>query len=102
MVVTFKKNNSPRICVDLRELYRAVQREYHPVPDVHYMLNRIKNFKYFSNLDATTGYYQIVLDDESLLYTTFIAPFGKFSFNRLSFGITCAPERFQEKDAGHI
>ena len=34
---------------------------------------------------------------ESAKLTTFIIPFGRFCFNRLPFGITSAPEYFQQE-----
>jgi len=35
------------------------------------------------------------LDEDSILLTTFVIPFGRFCFNRLPFGISPAPEIFQ-------
>ena len=49
----------------------------------------------FSKLDAKSGFWQIPLDAESTLLTTFIAPSGRYCFNRLPFGISSAPEIFQ-------
>jgi hypothetical protein len=41
------------------------------------------------------GFWQIPLDDDSKLLTTFIPPFGRYAFNRLPFVISSAPEIFQ-------
>ena len=51
----------------------------------------------FSKIDANSGFWQIPLDKKSALLTTFITPFGRYHFNRLSFGITSAPEHFQRR-----
>ena len=53
--------------------------------------------KYSQKLDAASGFHQIPLDEESRLLTGFITPFGRFSFKRLPFGISSAPENFQRK-----
>ena len=37
------------------------------------------------------------LSKESQLLTTFVIPFGRFAFKRISFGITSVPEIFQRK-----
>jgi len=50
-----------------------------------------------SKLDANSGFWQISLSAESSLLTTFITPFGRYSFKRLPFGITSAPEHFQRR-----
>ena len=48
----------------------------------------------FSKLDANSGFWQLSLDEESKLLTTFITPQGRFAFNRIPFGISSAPEIF--------
>ena len=48
-------------------------------------------------MDAASGFWQIPLDSECVKLTTFIPPFGRYCFNRLTCGITFAPEIFQLK-----
>jgi hypothetical protein len=86
-----------RLCVDLRGLNSCVKREYHPIPDVSYTLGLLANAKYFSKLDAESGFHQIELDENSRDLTAFITPYGRYRFNRLPFGITSAPEHFQRR-----
>ena len=49
----------------------------------------------FSTLDATSGFYQIRLTEESTWLTTINTPFGKFKFERLPLGLVSAPEIFK-------
>jgi len=56
----------------------------------------LSDAKHFSVLDATSGYWQIKLDEESSLLTTFNAPFGRYRFTRMPFGIHSAQEMLQE------
>ena len=97
MVVVPKPNGTVRICVDLTKLNESVQRERLLLPSVEQTLAQISGAKYFSKLDANSGFWQIQLAPESSKLTTFITPFGRFTFNRLPFGITSAPEYFQHK-----
>ena len=90
-----KPNGRVRICVDLTPLNKAVQRETHPMGSVDESLAMLGESKVFTKLDANSGFWQIPLDEESKLLTTFITPFGRFCFNRLPFGISSAPEIFQ-------
>ena len=56
----------------------------------------LSDAKYFSVLDATSGYWQIKLDEESSFLTTFNMPFGRYRFTRMPFGIHSAQEVFQK------
>ena len=62
-----------------------------------HVLAQLTGATVFTKLDANTGFWQIKLSEESALYTTFITPFGRFCFKRLSFGITSAPKFFRKK-----
>ena len=97
MVVVPKPNNTVRICVDLTHLNKSVCRERHPLPAVEQTLAQLAGARVFSKLDANSGIWQIPLSQESALLTTFITPFGRYCFHRLSFGITSAPEHFQRR-----
>lgn len=48
------------------------------------------------------GFYQCSLDDASQKYCCFSTPFGCFKFLRLPFGLTSAPEKFQELTSKHF
>ena len=43
------------------------------------------------------GFWQVKLDEESSRLCTFNSPFGRYSFCRLPFGISSAPEVFEKK-----
>ena len=95
MVCVPKNSGSVRICVDLTRLNKAVHRESHPMSDVEASLAKLAGSKFYSKLDANSGFWQLPLSEESKSLTTFITPFGRYRFNRLPFGITSAPEIFQ-------
>ncbi|KAJ8356744.1 hypothetical protein SKAU_G00195380 [Synaphobranchus kaupii] len=99
-MVVVPKAQSPgkiRLCVDLTQLNQWVRRERHILPAVDHTLAMLAGAKVFTKLDATSGFWQIPLSEESSLLTTFITPFGRYAFNRLPFGISSAPEHFQRR-----
>ena len=94
MVPVPKKDGSVRICVDLTKLNRSVQREQFQLPTSEQVFAQLQGAKYFSTLDASSGFWQIPLSEDCSSLTTFITPFGCYRFTRLPFGITSGPEVF--------
>ena len=101
MHVVLKKNQSPdidvRITMDPRNLNTALLREYHPINTVDDVMTRLHGCKFFTAFDANSGYFQLQLDDESTMLTTFNTPFGRYKYHRLPMGISSAPEIYQRK-----
>ena len=97
MVAVPKSSGSIRICVDLKPLNKNVQRQVFPLPTVDEVLSKLSGAKLFSKLDANSGFFQIPLAPSSRPLTTFITPFGRYHFNKLPFGLTSAPELFQQR-----
>ena len=48
---------------------------------------RLNGAKLFSVFDASNGFWQVELDDESSSLTTFNTPFGRYRWKRMPFGI---------------
>ena len=97
MVVVPKRDGKVCICVDLTKLNQNVRRERHILPSVEQTLAQLGTATVFSKLDANSGFWQIELNKDSALLTTFITPYGRYCFNRLPFGITSALEHFQRR-----
>lgn len=97
IVVVPKPSGDYRICVDLTKLNQSVLRERHVLPSVEIILGSISQGKVFSKLDATAGFQQVKLAEESQEVTTFITPLGRYCFQRLPFGICSAPEYYQRQ-----
>ena len=95
LVAVLKPNGKIRLCIDPKDLNRAIKREQYPMKTIEEVITKIPNAKLFSKLDATQGYWQVELDDESAKKVTFDTPFGRYRFNRLPFRISSAPEVFQ-------
>ncbi|GFS12590.1 Pol polyprotein [Elysia marginata] len=97
VVVPKPDQSSVRICVDLTALNKAVLREVHPLSSADDDLALLAGSRVFTKLDARSGFWQMPLDPQSRLLTTFLTPFGRFCMNRLPFGISSAPEVFQRR-----
>ena len=85
------------LCLDLRDLNRAICHDHHKMPTVEEVAHEFANLHYFPKLNAHHGYWSIVLDEESSLLTTFNSPFGRYCFLWLPFGLVCSQDIFQKK-----
>ena len=99
LVLVEKPNKEIRICMDPMDLNKCIKREHYHLPHKSEILGEMPNADVFSKLDATQGFYQIQLDEESTHLCTVATPFGRYSFRRLPFGVSCAPEIFHAKVA---
>ncbi|XP_019614733.1 PREDICTED: uncharacterized protein K02A2.6-like [Branchiostoma belcheri] len=97
LVTVLKPTGKLRICIDPRDLNAALKRSHYPAPTIEDILPELKKAKVFSVLDAKSGYWQVVLDEESSLLTTFNTPSGRYKWKRLPFGIKSSPEEFQRR-----
>ena len=102
MVVVEKTNGDVRICIDPKNLNKAIKRQHHKMPTTEELLAEMAGAKYFTKLDASSGYWQIKVTDESSDLLTFATPWGRFKFLRLPFGIHSASEVFQVEVANII
>ncbi|XP_048252566.1 uncharacterized protein K02A2.6-like [Haliotis rufescens] len=61
------------------------------------ILPSLSKARYFTKLDARSGYWAIRLAEESSFLTTFNTPYGRYRFLRLPFGIRSAQDEFQRR-----
>lgn len=94
IVIVKKPDNSIRICLDPQNLNDALLREHYEIPTFDEITRDMCGAKIFSTLDASKGFWQIVLTEEASELTTFATPFGRYMFLRLPYGVCNAPEIF--------
>ena len=92
-----KPNGRWRICLDPRDLNKAIKRSYHHTPTLDEITYKFSQSTVFSKLDARHGYWSIKLDEPSSFLTTFNSPFGRYRFTRLPFGLCVSQDIFQQK-----
>ena len=94
MLVTKPGTDRLRICIDPGQLNQAIQREHYQIQTPEEIFGSLTGDKFFSTLDATSGFLQMALDKSSSYLTTFATPFGRYRYLRMPFGICSAPEVF--------
>lgn len=97
LIIVEKKDGSLRLCLDPRDLNKAIKGEHFSIPTCDDILPKLHGRRVFSIIDMKDGFWQVKLDDSSCRLCTFNTPFGRYSFRRLPFGISSAPEVFQKR-----
>ena len=94
-MVVVTKQDKVRICLDPKDLNRAIKREHYRLPVVEEVVAAFPDAKVFSIFDAKSGFLQIKLYYESSPLMTFNTPQGQYQWLRLPFGVKSVPEIFQ-------
>lgn len=77
MVVVPKKSGK-QICLDPKDLNRAIQRDHYPLPTIEDIATRLHGAKVFTVMDVRSGFWHVKLDEKSSFLTAFNTPFGRF------------------------
>ena len=67
----------------------------HPIPTVNDVSFALNGAQYFTKLDLSQAYHQLVLDQESRFITTFSTHVGLYRYKRLNYGTNASAEIFQ-------
>ena len=92
-----KSDGSLRLCLDPKDLNKAIKRNQWYSRTLDDVLPELAEAKYFSLLDAKSGFWHVPLDHESSMLTTFNTPWGKYRWKRLPFGLKVSGDVFQER-----
>ena len=95
-VVAVKKSGDLRVCIDPKPLNVVLKRERYQVPFVDDVLPDLAEARVFTKVDLASAFWQLELDDESSLLTTFATPHGRYRWLRLPFGLCVSSEIFQK------
>jgi hypothetical protein len=80
-----------RLCVDYRALNSITVKNRCTIPHIDDLLDAVAGSSYFTSLDLTSGYHQILISEEDRPKTAFRTSFGHFQFKVLIEGLTNAP-----------
>jgi hypothetical protein len=91
-----KGDGSIRICGDFKMgVNDALNVDKYPLPNPNDLFAALAGGKYFSKLDLSQAYQQMLLDEQSRKYVTVNTHMGLFQYTRLPYGIASAPSVFQ-------
>ena len=96
-LVAVKKPWKLRMCIDPRDLNRAIKRPKCQMPTVDEVLPKLSREKVFKVLDAKDGFHKVKLDNESSFLTTFWTPFGRHRYLRMPQGIGSGAKEYQRR-----
>ena len=95
LVLVKKSDGLNRVCVDMRRVNAITKFDTEPMTDIDRILSNASQSRYFSKMDMTKGYWQVVLDKKAdhsrhSVYTTL----GAFQFTRMAFGLVNSAATF--------
>ena len=92
------EGSSVRLTVDLTRLNKYVRRGAHPVCTPQDAVSSIgTGARYFTKLDARSGYFQVPLDRRDQDLTCFITPWGRFRMLRLPQGLSASGDEYNRR-----
>ena len=94
-ILVKKNDGSYRLVVDYRGLNKQIQKTSWLLPRKNDVIDSLDGNCCFSNIDLTSGYLQMALDEESQNVTAFVTPMGLYKWKRLPTGVASAPGDFQ-------
>ena len=83
-MVVVSMPSKTRICLDLQNLNKAFICPKYQMPTLE-ELPKLTKAKVCTTLDAKNGFYQVGLDEQSSLNTTFWTPFGRYKYLNFSY-----------------
>lgn len=96
VLMVHKKDDGWRLCVDYRLLNALTVKTKFPIPIIDELLDEIASAQWFTSLDLRAGFNQIWLAPGEEHKTAFQTHQRQFEFTVMSFGLTSAPNTFQE------
>jgi hypothetical protein len=91
-----KKDSSWRFCVDFRRLNAITVKSVFSVPVIEELLDELGHASWFTSLDLTAGYHQIMLRPEDTFKTSFQTHSSHYEFCVMAFVLTGTPATFQK------
>ena len=92
-----KQSGKWREVNDFRALNEGLEDNHFPLPHLRDLLDQLHGSKYFSSIDLRSGYFNIVLEEESRQCTAFNANGQTYEYLRIPQGIKTAPMIFQRE-----
>ena len=96
MVFVMRSNGKIHLCINPKPLNKALNCNHYLLLVIDDLLPELSKAKVFSVVDTNNGFWHVQLDTESGFLTTFGTLWGQYRWTRMPFGISPAPEEFQQ------
>ena len=90
-----KGDGGKRLCVDFRALSKITRTYVWSMLRVEDIFAKLGKAKFYTTLDLRSGYHHIAFDKDSIKKTALVAPFGKYEYLEVPFGLAQASAYFQ-------
>lgn len=90
-----KPDGTQRFCTDYRRVNALSKPDSFPLPRIEDCVDQVGSANFVSKFDLLKGYWQVPLTPRAQEISSFITPFGLFSYSVMSFGLRNAPATFQ-------
>jgi hypothetical protein len=91
-----KKQGTIHVCTDFLDLNKACQKDNFPTPFIDQIVDECTGCEAFSFMDGFSGYNQIQIKPKDQHKTTFIYPWGTFTYHKMPFGLKNVGATFQQ------
>ena len=94
VLLTKKKDNTWRFCVDYRSLNQVLKPQCYLLPDTVAILSAAAGAQYLTSMDLHSGFFQIPIREKDRWLTAFAVGSQLYQFKRLPMGLSSAPTGF--------
>jgi hypothetical protein len=95
LVLVNKKQSMICVCMEFHDLNKACTKDNFPTPFIDQIVDECESCEVFSFMDGFSRYNQIQIKPDDRHKTTFIYPWGTFSYHKIPFGLKNVGATFQ-------
>ncbi|RVW11728.1 Retrovirus-related Pol polyprotein from transposon 17.6 [Vitis vinifera] len=90
-----KKDGKVRVCVDFKDLNKAIPKDDFPLPHINLLVDSTAGHSMLSFMDGFSGYNQTLMAPEDMEKIAFITEWGTYCYRVMPFGLKNAGATYQ-------